>query len=170
MSTADPLDAIPQALRDAMLDPARRDQSLVLEGTDVQVRFDPEPGVDQRVQVVEGAQGMVMTMYRPAAGRPAAYPADLPYLAGCGASVLAHPDTPEAPHTVFWWVVDDVQGALAGLRAQSAAAGWVESEGDAPIPGLRMIDFHHPDGRHRMVQVTDLGANGSISLHAQPCG
>lgn len=168
MSTADPLSAIPQPLLDAMLDPERRDQSVVVDGADVQVRFNPEPGVDQRVEISEGAEAVTMTTYEAAAERPASYPADLPYLAGHKVSVHARSDSAESGRAAMWWNIADLDGALAQLRVQSAAAGWEEENTTNLIPGVRMIDFRHPDGRHRLVQTAATGETSTISLFDNP--
>ncbi|HEX6037591.1 hypothetical protein [Longimicrobium sp.] len=168
MSTANPLDGIPQPLLDAMLDPERRDQSVVVDGADVRVQFNPEPGVDQRVHIAEGAEGMTMTTFEAAEDRPASYPADLPFLPGLKASVHARADEPDRNRAVMWWSLPDLDDALTRIRAQCDAAGWVEDESTEFLPGLRMIDFRHPDGRSRMVQTTAMGETSSVSLFENP--
>ena len=168
MSAANPLDGIPQELLDAMLDPSRRDQSVVVDGADVRVQFSPEPGVDQRVHIAEGGEGMTMTTYEAAEARPASYPADVPFLPGHKVSMHARADAPDANRAVTWWSVTDLEDALARVRAQSATAGWVEDESTEIIPGVRMIDFRHPDGRHRLVQTTAVGETSTLSLFDNP--
>jgi hypothetical protein len=169
MNPADPLDAVPQALRDAVLDPDRRDQTVIVDGADVRVRFDPEPGVDQRVHVAEGGRELTVTRFEGAAERPASYPADLPYLPGQRGSVST-PGGPAAVRSVTWWSLADLQGALAQVRAQSAAAGWIEYEtpGADILPGLRMIEFHHPDGRERLVQTVAGGETAMMAVYDEP--
>lgn len=169
MSADDPLPAIPQALRDAMMDPERRDQDLTVDGVNVRVRYDPEPGVEQRVHVAQGAKAMTTTNFAAAVERPASYPADLPYLPGLKAS-LNGVDRPDATPAVTWWSVPDMDGALAELRAQSAAAGWTEEDPivPAPLPGIRMIGLRHPDGRSRRVQATVAGQMSVITLYDEP--
>ena len=158
MSHADPLSAIPQALRDALLDPERRDRSVVVEGAEVQVRYDPEPGVEQRVHVAEGAEEMTMTSYEAVAERPASYPPELPFIPGLRVSVQGAGAT--------WWTVPDVDYALAELRAQSTAAGWTESaEPDEMLFGMRSFDFVRDDGRERSIHVTPFGKGSMIMLH-----
>jgi hypothetical protein len=170
MSSTDPLAAIPRALRDATMDPERRDQDIVVDGVDVRVRYDPEPGVDRRVHVAEGAEGMTMTSFGAAAERPASYPADLPYLPGLKASVNGRSDAPDSTRGVTWWSVPDMDRALAELRAQSAAAGWTEEDAGIPVPlpGIQMIGFGHADGRKRLVHATAVGQTSMIALYDNP--
>lgn len=168
MSTADPLDAIPQALRDAMLDPERRDQSVVVDGAEVRVEYDPQPGVIQRIHVSEGARAMTVTSFDAAAERPAAYPANVPHLPGHKASVNAAAATPEVAWAVTWWAIDDMEAALGEIRAQGAADGWIQEDESSILPGMRVINFVHPDGRQRMVQATAVGDTSTISLFDNP--
>lgn len=158
MSHADPLSAIPQALRDALLDPERRDRSVVVDGAEVQVRYDPEPGVERRVHVAEGAEEMTMTSYEAVAERPASYPPELPFIPGLKVSLQGAGAT--------WWTVPDVDYALAELRAQSTAAGWTESAAPNEMMfGMRSFDFVRADGRERSIHVTPFGKGSMIMLH-----
>lgn len=168
MDLPDPENAIPRELRDAVLDPARRDQTVSVEGGEVEVRFDPEPGVDVRMQFPQAPEGMAFTTYNAADERPASYPPELPFLPGIAATVLAPADGEDAGAWAMWGVPEaELEGVLDSLRTQSAADGWVEGEesGLGFLPGLRILSFEQPDGRQRMLQVVSTGGdNAMISL------
>lgn len=161
-----PQHAPPQALLDAMRDPARRDQTVAVDGADFRLQFDPEPGVDMRVEAVEAPDQTRNTIYHAADERPASYPPELPFLPGVAASVMLFPGGPDAGASATWFNVPDVEGALAGLRAQTAADGWVEGDetGYDFLPGFRMLSFERADGIGRMIQVASTGNGTMISL------
>jgi hypothetical protein len=168
MNPTGPENAIVQAMRDALLDPARRDQTVPVEGDAADVRFDPEPGVDVRVQFPQAPEGMALTTYKAADERPASYPPALPFLPGVSVSMLALPKKGDAGAWALWGVPDgEVERVLADLRAQSAAGGWVEREesGFDFLPGFRTLNFEGADGRQRMLQVASGGdGNAMITL------
>lgn len=162
----DAQDALPQTLMDAMRDPARRDRTVEVDGTGFRLRFDPEHGVDMRLEAVEAPDEARYTTYHAVDERPASYPAELPFLPRARASVSGR--TGNA--AVQWWNVPDVEGALAELRAQGAAGGWTEGAetGLDVLPGFRMLGFERADGLRRMVQVASTGNGTMIQLlHAR---
>lgn len=168
MDATGPQYAFAQALHQAVLDPERRDRTVVVDGTDVRLRFDPEPGVDIRIEAVEGADEMRHTVFHAADERPASYPPELPFLPGLGASVMSAGGA-DAGAQATWWGVADVEGAVAELRAQSAASGW--TEGDETVldfvPGLppfRTLTFRRADGGERGIQVAPMGDKAMISV------
>ncbi len=161
MDPKSPQHVIPQALQDAISDPARRDQTVTVEGNDVQLRFDPEPGVDLRMEFPQAPDGMAFTTYRATDERPASYPPGIPFLPGVAASVAGR----DGNASVQWWGVPDVEGALADLRAQCAADGWVEGAetGIEFLPGFRILNFERADGMPRVIHVASTG-NGSTMI------
>ncbi|HEV3048858.1 MAG TPA: hypothetical protein VGX50_01035 [Longimicrobium sp.] len=166
MDPSRPQDAIPQALLDAVLDPERRDQTVATPDGELELRFDPEPGVGMRIHAPAAPAETIVTTYDGDAERPASYPPGLPYLPGIKVMV-------GGPAAGAWamWNVPGLQAALAELQAQSAAAGWTESSepgDDDPIPGLRTIHFRRPDGERRVLQITPVGEGGMISLFDNP--
>lgn len=162
MDLTGPENAIVQAMRDALLDPPRRDQTVSVEGEEAEVRFDPEPGVDVRVQFPQAPEGMALTTYKAADERPASYPPELPFLPGVPASVTGR----DGNASVQWWSVPDVEGALAELRAQCAADGWVEGAetGIEFLPGFRILNFERADGMTRVIHVVSTGNGTMIQL------
>lgn len=153
---------IPQALQNALLDPARRDQTVTVDGEDVRLRFDPEPGVHVRMELPQAPGGMAFTTYKATDERPASYPPELPFLPGVAASVTGRGGNA----SVQWWNVPDVEGALAGLRAHAAADGWAEGAETRLdfLPSLRILNFQRADGTQRVVHVTPTGGGTMIQL------
>ncbi|HST60032.1 MAG TPA: hypothetical protein VLK84_15105 [Longimicrobium sp.] len=165
MDPKNPQHPFPQALVDAARDPARQDQTVAVEGTAFRLQFDPEPGVDMRVEAVEAPDHTRNTLFHATDERPASYPPELPFLPGLATSVFVFPGGADAGASIMW-NVPDVEGALAELRAQCAADGWAEeAEGGLDfLPGLRMLNFERADGSQRVLHVTSSGGGTMISL------
>lgn len=165
MDPSRPQEAIPQALLDAVLDPDRRDQTVVTGDGELELRFDPEPGVDMRIHAPAAPAETTVTTFDGDAARPASYPPELPYLPGIKAMVGG------PANAWVMWNVTGAEAALTEIYAQSAAAGWTESSeprDDDPIPGLRTIRFHRPDGVRRDIQIAPVGEGAMISLFDNP--
>lgn len=152
------------------IESGRTDRTVTLEGTDLHLRYTPEPGIDMRIEGTDPEQpgaAAVSTVFDVAAERPASYPPGLPYLPGLKVSVLDVPD--RAFPSAMWLPVDDLEPALAEILAQSEAAGWAEStdsEGPPP-PGLRMLILARP-GARRTVIVGTVPGNGTIMVMDSP--
>ena len=158
-----------QAFRDAFPEGDRTDRSVSLEGVELGLTYDPQPGVELRIEGTDpqdpGEPAAVVTGYAAAAERPASYPPELPYVAGLKVSTMISPDGGSAGATATWWKVSQPDAVLADILAQSAAAGWTEStEPDPPLPpGIRMISLHR-GGERRVVHVASAGENAMIML------
>lgn len=144
----------------------RTDRTATLNGTGLQMRYSPAPGVDMRIEASDPEEPgavAVSTVFDGGTARPPSYPPELPYLPGLKASITAVPGRGSAP--VAWLMVPDVEGAVAQILAQSTAAGWSESaEADDELPpGLRTIELIRP-GLRRSVIVTSFGDISSIVL------
>jgi hypothetical protein len=166
MDQIHPQDAIPQALLDAVLHSDRRDQTVATPDGELELRFDPGPGVDMRIYAPAAPAETAITTYAGDPEPPASYPPELPYLPGIKVMV-------GEPAAGAWamWNVASLEAALAQLRAQSAAAGWTESSepgGDDPIPGLWMIHLRRRDGVRRAILITPVGVGAMISLFDNP--
>ncbi len=170
MDPTKPQHTFPQALADAIRDPARRDQIVAVNGNVLQLQFDPEPGVDRRVTSPSMPGGMPNTTYIAADERAASYPPELPFLPGLAVSVQALPEGMAGGASATWWQVADVEGAVAELRAQSTADGWLEGAETvlAVIPGfpaLRILNFERAKGERRLIHVSPTGSgNTALSV------
>jgi hypothetical protein len=167
MDPKDPQHVIPQALQDAISDPARRDQTVTVDGTDFRLQFDPEPGVDRRVTSPQMPGGMPSTTYVAADERAASYPPELPFLPGLAVSVQEFPEGMAGGASATWWQVAGVEGAVAKLRAQSTADGWLEGAETvlAVIPGfpaLRILNFERAKGERRLIHVSPTGSGNTV--------
>lgn len=156
-----------RALADALFPSNRTNRTVTVEDMSFELRYDPEPGVDQRVQVTDAEEpdeAVVVTGFDAAAERPPSYPPEMPYLPGVKVSLMDLPDRPGASAT--WWMLEDVEAALAGILAQSEAAGWAPADGadEGPItPGVRMIALARP-GQGRTIIVASMGAHSMITV------
>ncbi len=157
-----------RTLEQAMRNPARQDRIVAVDGTDVQLRWDPELGVDLQVEAVRAPDQTRQTTYHAADERPASYPPDLPFLPGIKATVFV---SPGGTATASWWNVADVEGAVVALRGQCAAGGWQDGteSGIDVLPALRIIRFQRADGMGRTLQVAPTG-NGTMILLVQSRG
>lgn len=155
-----------RALLDAVADPARRDRTVSADGTDFQLRYDPEPGVELRVHATAAPDETLVVVYAAATERPPSYPPGMPFLPGTRAS-LRIPSEDSGVWFAMWNVLDR-ELALAELFAQSTAAGWTEAGEDDTVPGLRILHFNHPKGRERTIHVTRLDDHAMISLVDSP--
>ncbi len=162
MDLTGPQFAFAQALSQAVNDPERQDRIVAVEGTEFQLRFDPEPGVNMTIEGVEAPDETRNTLFHATDERPASYPPELPFLPGVAASVMGWNESA----SVQWWGVPDVEGALAELRARGAEEGWTEGAetGLDFLPGLRILNFERADGSQRMVHVTSTGNGTMIQL------
>jgi hypothetical protein len=157
--------AITEAL--SAIDPAdHTDRTVMIDDTEVRMRYAPEPGVELHVQAMDAGEpvaGTEFVGYEAASARPASYPPELPYLPGLTVSLWQSPDGASASCT--WFNVADAESALADLLAQCAASGWVQVARTEiqPIPGMRMIHLQR-DGVERMVNVGSTGDAAMISL------
>jgi hypothetical protein len=155
-----------RAITDAITPSNRTDRTVTVEDMSFDLRYAPEPGVDLRIRGSgAGEQGTVVaTTFDAAFDRPPAYPPELPYLPGVKVSLMDLPERAGASAT--WWMVADVESALAGILAQSEAAGWAPADGadEGTIAhGVRMIALARP-GRGRTIIVASAGADSMITV------
>ncbi len=156
---------IMQAL--SAIDPAdRTDRTVMIDDTEVRMRYAPEPGVEMHVQAMDAGEpvaGTESVTYEAGAERPASYPPELPYVPGLRVWLWQSPDGASA--SVTWFNVADAESALTDLLAQCAASGWVQVAGPGlpPIPGMRMIHLQRDDVP-RMINVVSTGDAAVISL------
>jgi DNA-binding transcriptional LysR family regulator len=156
-----------QALTDAISPSDRTDRTVAVEDMDFALRYAPEPGVDLRIRTSvadEPDQAVVVTNFDAAAERPPSYPPELPYLPGLKVGVMALPDRPGL--SAMWLMPDDVESAAAAIRAQSEAAGWMQS--DEPGVGVFRAEIQTivltREGWCRTIVVVSLGASSTITL------
>jgi hypothetical protein len=156
-----------EAISSLFSSPDRIDRKVAVEDAELELRYDPEPGVDYRIRGSDAAtpaHRAEATGFQAAEERPETYPPGLPYLPGHKVSVQALPGSRGAV-VATWWIEGAADGILAEILAQSAASGWAhDPDGDAsPIPSVRMLTFRRPD-RQRVITVSDLGERASIQL------
>jgi hypothetical protein len=148
----------------------RTDRTVTVEDVSLELRYGPEPGVDMRVRASDAAEpdAVVGTTFEAAPDRPPAYPPAMPYLPGVKVSLMDLPLRAGASAT--WWMLPDLEAALAEILAQSQAAGWVPGDGgDAgPFPpGPRTIELTRP-GQSRTIVAAAFGADSMITVIDNP--
>jgi hypothetical protein len=149
----------------------RTDRTVEFEDVSFDLRYALRPGVDVRIQASGAGDpeaAALATIYDAAADRPPSYPPELPFLPGVKASVMDLPERAGASAT--WGMLPDLEAALAGVLAQSEAAGWTPAEGadEGQItPGVWMIALARP-GQGRTIIVASLGADSMITVLDKP--
>lgn len=91
------------------------------------------PGV-RAVEVVQAdGRNWRLRLFEPGSSRPAFYPADLPFVAGCKTAITEGADG----HLMATWETADVGPVAAQVSADTKAAGWEPQAADSALARLQ---------------------------------
>ena len=134
--------------------------SMITEnGSTVHVEYGPLPGV--RVRIVthpgDGSAGMTVTEWESLAERPAAFPAELPFLANTIICDFASAQA-LAPRTVTYRGAKVPSQVTNELVAQSTGEGWVLDDPlDLSFASTTLARMHRGAHARHLMQVGDAG-------------
>jgi hypothetical protein len=155
----------PAAMQAAMASPEKEVVVTAPDGRPMRIVKNPEPGVMARIEAAAGDDGTAVTVvWAPAATRPAAYPATVPFIPMASASVTMIAAGGRSSTQVQWLGVPDHEAMAERLVDESLADGWTRTpvQPSTPEP-TRMITLERGN-EGRMITLRAMKGIGIIML------
>lgn len=151
-------------LAEQLRNPAPADEELVdNQGRRWRARSHPAPGTRLILEPLDSTARPI-TLFEPAAERPAAWPPDLPFVAGAVAAVGDVPSAPPA-RMVVWSEMLDAEAVARQIQAEGEATGWETTRPLSRFAGfpIAMGESRRGPGR-RQLSVMNAGERSAVTL------
>lgn len=166
--TLAPSAALAAALKAAAEHPGTDSDVTSPDGTRLRIGHPAVAGLRCEMLVTDGSSGSAtVRVWEPVAERPAAYPAEIPFLAQALAAVIDTPGT----RMVQWPATDDPDAAFDLLSRATLAEGW-EAQSQPPVPAglpLRQASFRR-GAEQRLLMLAPAARGGIVSLTERSSG